>query len=170
MGTQGEGRQAGGKAACVCVPLECGGPLTALEGHFSTPSHPQPYPHQQVREGMPAGWRQEDGEGRQGGRQPPAGESCGVSLPGFMGVAGFPLPCSCASGRSQCPLAMSSTCTSTTSAWSHMRTAASTSWRCMTARPRGPPASWAGTDTPLISPALLHQSGCTGLLWLSCGN
>ncbi|XP_025948091.1 membrane frizzled-related protein [Apteryx rowi] len=27
---------------------QCGGPLTALEGHFSTPSHPQPYPHQQL--------------------------------------------------------------------------------------------------------------------------
>ncbi|XP_065594401.1 membrane frizzled-related protein [Cyrtonyx montezumae] len=27
---------------------ECGGPLTTLEGHFSTPSHPQPYPHQQL--------------------------------------------------------------------------------------------------------------------------
>uniref|UniRef100_A0A663E9K9 Membrane frizzled-related protein n=1 Tax=Aquila chrysaetos chrysaetos TaxID=223781 RepID=A0A663E9K9_AQUCH len=26
----------------------CGGPLTTLEGHFSTPSHPQPYPHQQL--------------------------------------------------------------------------------------------------------------------------
>nr|XP_025961655.1 membrane frizzled-related protein [Dromaius novaehollandiae] len=30
------------------APPECGGPLTALEGHFSTPSHPQPYPHQQL--------------------------------------------------------------------------------------------------------------------------
>ncbi|KAM9519436.1 membrane frizzled-related protein [Guaruba guarouba] len=27
---------------------KCGGPLTALEGHFSTPNHPQPYPHQQL--------------------------------------------------------------------------------------------------------------------------
>ncbi|XP_025896806.1 membrane frizzled-related protein [Nothoprocta perdicaria] len=30
------------------VGRECGGPLTALEGHFSTPSHPHPYPHQQL--------------------------------------------------------------------------------------------------------------------------
>ncbi|XP_065553180.1 membrane frizzled-related protein [Lathamus discolor] len=27
---------------------KCGGPLTALEGHFFTPNHPQPYPHQQL--------------------------------------------------------------------------------------------------------------------------
>uniref|UniRef100_A0A8B9G508 CUB domain-containing protein n=1 Tax=Amazona collaria TaxID=241587 RepID=A0A8B9G508_9PSIT len=30
------------------VAPKCGGPLTALEGHFSTPNHPQPYPHQQL--------------------------------------------------------------------------------------------------------------------------
>ncbi|XP_058713057.1 membrane frizzled-related protein [Poecile atricapillus] len=30
------------------VSPECGGPLTALEGHLSTPNHPQPYPHQQL--------------------------------------------------------------------------------------------------------------------------
>lgn len=60
---------------CVCVPPECGGPLTTLEGHFSTPNHPQPYPHQQVREGMLVGWRWEQDEGGQGGRQPPIGKS-----------------------------------------------------------------------------------------------
>lgn len=56
-GGPGEGGR-GGETGCkergrgyspmVCVSPECGGPLTALEGHFSTPSHPQPYPHQQV--------------------------------------------------------------------------------------------------------------------------
>ncbi|EMP29012.1 Membrane frizzled-related protein [Chelonia mydas] len=31
------------------VPSDkCGGSLTSLEGQFSTPSHPQPYPHQQL--------------------------------------------------------------------------------------------------------------------------
>lgn len=56
---------------CVlCVSPECGGPLTALEGHFSTPSHPQPYPHQQVREGMLGG-----GGGQEEGRPPPVGET-----------------------------------------------------------------------------------------------
>ncbi|XP_068515565.1 membrane frizzled-related protein isoform X1 [Anas acuta] len=36
------------EANCSLKHKECGGPLTALEGHFSTPSHPQPYPHQQL--------------------------------------------------------------------------------------------------------------------------
>uniref|UniRef100_A0A8C2TAG9 Membrane frizzled-related protein n=1 Tax=Coturnix japonica TaxID=93934 RepID=A0A8C2TAG9_COTJA len=36
------------EANCSVKHKECGGPLTALEGHFSTPSHPQPYPHQQL--------------------------------------------------------------------------------------------------------------------------
>ncbi|XP_050767014.1 membrane frizzled-related protein [Gymnogyps californianus] len=36
------------EANCSLKHNECGGPLTALEGHFSTPSHPQPYPHQQL--------------------------------------------------------------------------------------------------------------------------
>ncbi|XP_026719488.1 membrane frizzled-related protein isoform X2 [Athene cunicularia] len=36
------------EANCSLKHKECGGPLTALEGHFSTPSHPQPYPHQQI--------------------------------------------------------------------------------------------------------------------------
>ncbi|XP_071432340.1 membrane frizzled-related protein [Pithys albifrons albifrons] len=33
---------------CSLKHKECGGPLTALEGHLSTPNHPQPYPHQQL--------------------------------------------------------------------------------------------------------------------------
>lgn len=45
------GRGAGVNLVCLCVPAECGGPLTTLEGQLSTPNHPQPYPHQQVREG-----------------------------------------------------------------------------------------------------------------------
>lgn len=59
-----------------------------MEGHLSTPNHPQPYPHQQVREGML--W---DGStvrvraGREEGNLPP-GESWGVPLPSFTGVAG----------------------------------------------------------------------------------
>ncbi|KAM6312661.1 membrane frizzled-related protein [Podargus strigoides] len=36
------------EANCSLKHKECGGPLTALEGHFSTPSHPQLYPHQQL--------------------------------------------------------------------------------------------------------------------------
>uniref|UniRef100_A0A669Q556 Membrane frizzled-related protein n=1 Tax=Phasianus colchicus TaxID=9054 RepID=A0A669Q556_PHACC len=36
------------EANCSVKHKECGGPLTTLEGHFSTPSHPQPYPHQQL--------------------------------------------------------------------------------------------------------------------------
>ncbi|RLV89026.1 hypothetical protein DV515_00015102 [Chloebia gouldiae] len=64
---------------------ECGGPLTALEGHLSTPNHPQPYPHQQVREG--ALREHGEGEGGQGGRQP---RPRGVPLPSFTGVAGCP--------------------------------------------------------------------------------
>uniref|UniRef100_A0A8C6IWQ4 Uncharacterized protein n=1 Tax=Melopsittacus undulatus TaxID=13146 RepID=A0A8C6IWQ4_MELUD len=36
------------EANCSLKHKECGGPLTALEGHFSTPNHPQPYPHQQL--------------------------------------------------------------------------------------------------------------------------
>ncbi|XP_009068490.1 PREDICTED: membrane frizzled-related protein, partial [Acanthisitta chloris] len=36
------------EANCSLKHNECGGPLTALEGHFSTPNHPQPYPHQQL--------------------------------------------------------------------------------------------------------------------------
>ncbi|XP_074892832.1 membrane frizzled-related protein isoform X2 [Buteo buteo] len=36
------------EANCSLKHKECGGPLTTLEGHFSTPSHPQPYPHQQI--------------------------------------------------------------------------------------------------------------------------
>ncbi|XP_009977703.1 PREDICTED: membrane frizzled-related protein [Tauraco erythrolophus] len=36
------------EANCSLKHKECGGPLTTLEGHFSTPSHPQPYPHQQL--------------------------------------------------------------------------------------------------------------------------
>uniref|UniRef100_A0A8C5IS57 Membrane frizzled-related protein n=1 Tax=Junco hyemalis TaxID=40217 RepID=A0A8C5IS57_JUNHY len=32
----------------LCLQPQCGGPLTALEGHLSTPNHPQPYPHQQL--------------------------------------------------------------------------------------------------------------------------
>lgn len=44
---------------CLCVPAECGGPLAALEGHLFTPNHPQPYPHQQVREGVL--WEQGEG-------------------------------------------------------------------------------------------------------------
>ncbi|XP_037265504.1 membrane frizzled-related protein isoform X3 [Falco rusticolus] len=36
------------EANCSLKHKECGGLLTALEGHFSTPSHPQPYPHQQL--------------------------------------------------------------------------------------------------------------------------
>uniref|UniRef100_A0A8C6YXL9 Membrane frizzled-related protein n=1 Tax=Nothoprocta perdicaria TaxID=30464 RepID=A0A8C6YXL9_NOTPE len=36
------------EANCSLKHKECGGPLTALEGHFSTPSHPHPYPHQQL--------------------------------------------------------------------------------------------------------------------------
>eukprot|EP00076_Gallus_gallus_P007495 XP_003642649.2 membrane frizzled-related protein [Gallus gallus] len=36
------------EANCSVKHKECGGPLTALEGHLSTPSHPQPYPHQQL--------------------------------------------------------------------------------------------------------------------------
>lgn len=60
-GKRGARVKGGGKGVrgqsciCVCVPPECGGPLTALEGHFSTPNHPRPYPHQQVREGILAG-------------------------------------------------------------------------------------------------------------------
>ncbi|XP_064588097.1 membrane frizzled-related protein isoform X2 [Zonotrichia leucophrys gambelii] len=42
------------EANCSLKHKECGGPLTALEGHLSTPNHPQPYPHQQVREGRGA--------------------------------------------------------------------------------------------------------------------
>ncbi|XP_062364768.1 membrane frizzled-related protein [Cinclus cinclus] len=36
------------EANCSLKHKECGGPLTALEGHLSTPNHPQPYPHQQL--------------------------------------------------------------------------------------------------------------------------
>uniref|UniRef100_H0YQ43 Membrane frizzled-related protein n=1 Tax=Taeniopygia guttata TaxID=59729 RepID=H0YQ43_TAEGU len=36
------------EANCSLKHKECGGPLTALEGHLSTPQHPQPYPHQQL--------------------------------------------------------------------------------------------------------------------------
>ncbi|XP_062473573.1 membrane frizzled-related protein [Pezoporus occidentalis] len=36
------------EANCSLKHKECGGPLTALEGHFSSPNHPQPYPHQQL--------------------------------------------------------------------------------------------------------------------------
>ncbi|KAL2295794.1 hypothetical protein Nmel_017317 [Mimus melanotis] len=36
------------EANCSLKHKECGGPLTALEGHLSTPNHPQPYPHQQI--------------------------------------------------------------------------------------------------------------------------
>ncbi|XP_068850851.1 membrane frizzled-related protein [Aphelocoma coerulescens] len=36
------------EANCSLKHRECGGPLTALEGHLSTPNHPQPYPHQQL--------------------------------------------------------------------------------------------------------------------------
>ncbi|XP_039352218.1 membrane frizzled-related protein isoform X2 [Mauremys reevesii] len=36
------------EANCSSRHKECGGSLTSLEGHFSTPSHPQPYPHQQL--------------------------------------------------------------------------------------------------------------------------
>ncbi|NWX26433.1 MFRP protein, partial [Notiomystis cincta] len=72
----------------------CGGPLTALEGHFSTPNHPQPYPHQQVRE-------HGEGEGEQGGRQLPPGESWGCPCPASRVSPAAPPPRSCASGRSR---------------------------------------------------------------------
>ncbi|TRZ10350.1 hypothetical protein HGM15179_016744 [Zosterops borbonicus] len=36
------------EANCSLKHKECGGSLTALEGHLSTPNHPQPYPHQQL--------------------------------------------------------------------------------------------------------------------------
>ncbi|XP_074929541.1 LOW QUALITY PROTEIN: membrane frizzled-related protein [Chelonoidis abingdonii] len=36
------------EANCSSRHKECGGSLTNLEGQFSTPSHPQPYPHQQL--------------------------------------------------------------------------------------------------------------------------
>ncbi|XP_069732421.1 membrane frizzled-related protein isoform X1 [Phaenicophaeus curvirostris] len=36
------------EANCSLKHKECGGPLTTLDGHFSTPNHPQPYPHQQL--------------------------------------------------------------------------------------------------------------------------
>ncbi|XP_034610297.1 membrane frizzled-related protein isoform X3 [Trachemys scripta elegans] len=36
------------EANCSSRHKECGGSLTSLEGQFSTPSHPQPYPHQQL--------------------------------------------------------------------------------------------------------------------------
>lgn len=36
------------------------------------------------------GWEHGEGEGGQGGRQPPPGESWGVPLPSFTGVAGCP--------------------------------------------------------------------------------
>ncbi|XP_074832835.1 membrane frizzled-related protein [Carettochelys insculpta] len=36
------------EANCSLTHNECGGSLTGLEGHFSTPNYPQPYPHQQL--------------------------------------------------------------------------------------------------------------------------
>lgn len=77
----------------MCVPAECGGPLTALEGRLSTPNHPQPYPHQQVREGIL--WERGEDEGGQGGRQPQPGESWGCPCPASRVSPAAPAPQLC---------------------------------------------------------------------------
>lgn len=77
-GETGRRERGWGYSPVVCVSPECGGPLTALEGHFSTPSHPQPYPHQQVSRGV---LERGGGGGGQAGRKAGEGEVSGCPCP-----------------------------------------------------------------------------------------